>query len=186
MNTNFLKKAKDWIRYGLSISKYNNLQEKKLCEDDEHKPYIRGKRRKNYLPDSYTYTRWIHRPGHMSWKTISKNKKQYYPHKKSYNELVTYDNTQLYEEEQFLYLLKKKYKNDWYYFYYTLNDNGSVDLNKLFNVRFENYWYDTAERLVNKGILIGQYYTHKWTFNDCGTIQIKSAKYLTAVKIKES
>lgn len=173
---NMFKKAKDWIRNGLYIGKYGNYQEKKLNQDEEHKPFVRGKRQN--LPDGYTDTKWIKRP--KSWKDISKNDKQY----KNYNKSIT-ENKELYEEEQFLYLLKTKYKNNWYYFYYNCDDKGKVDFNQLWKGIWNDQWYSVADRLIKKKKLDAQYYIRKWGIESHDKSKTKNIKYITAVKLKQ-
>lgn len=172
---NMFKKAKEWIRNGLYIGHYGNYQEIKQNSDEEHKPYVRGKRKN--LPDGYINTKWIKRP--KSWKDISKNNKQY----KNYNKNIHEDND-LFEEQQFLFLLENKYKDKWYYFYYNCDKNGKVDFNQLWHCVWNNHWYSVADRLIKKKKLDAQFYTHTWTFNDFGEPQKKSVNYIIAVKLK--
>ena len=178
------KKVKEWIRAGLYIGHLKTtLREKKKSVDEEHKPFIRGKRTTNNLPNSWN-TQWIRRPK-KSWKEKTKNKHQYDQIQHTLSENVNnWDLNEQFEEEQFLFLLNKKYKNEWYYFHYTYNENEKIDLNNLYSIVHNNTWYNAAERLVKQNKLDVQYYTHSWTFDNFGVIETRTKKFITAVKLK--
>jgi hypothetical protein len=59
---------------------------KALAEDEEHKPYVRGKQRANSLPDSDCDTKWISVRRFRGWKDRVKKKHQYIPHWSSLRE----------------------------------------------------------------------------------------------------
>lgn len=177
------KQVKEWIRCGLNIGRFKSVRKERLLSvDEEHKPYIRSKRSINYLPNSWD-TQWIRRPK-KSWKEKSKNKHQY---DKVYHTLSekTRDRGALndeFEENELLFLLKTKYKNKWYYFNFETDKNGKIELDKLYNVRFSDQWYEVAERLVKKNKIKAKFYTHSWEFNYFGTIEIRTREFITAIK----
>ena len=96
-----------WVRH------YGGKKEKALAERD--KEYIRAKRNKNHLPDSWTDTRWIRRS--KSWKARSKANHQYEKRDYSNFELnYFYENAKKKEELLYkLYILKKSNPNAWRY-----------------------------------------------------------------------
>jgi hypothetical protein len=178
------KQVKEWIRCGLHISHFKSVRRERLLSvDEEHKPYIRSKRSTNYLPNSWD-TQWIRRPK-KSWKERSKNKHQYDKVYHTLSEKVNnYELKDQFDEEEFLFLLKNRYKDNWYYFHYTYNEAGKIDLNNLYSVVHNNTWYDAAERLVKQNKLDVQYYTHSWTFDNFGVIETRTKNFITAVKLK--
>ena len=95
-------------------------------------------------------------------------------------------NEELQEEQDLLFMLEKKYKNDWYYFCYPDFDANNPDLYSLYETEFSNHWYNPAERLIKKGKLEAKYFTHSWDFNDFGKKITKSIKFISAIKLKEN
>ena len=180
------KQVKEYIKAGLNIGHHKSvMNEKRLSVDDEQIPFIRGKRKYNQLPDSWN-TQWIVRPK-KSWKEQSKNKHQYDKIYHTLSEKTHSYNWSLrdkFEEDELLFLLKTKFKNDWYYFQYKCDENGKIDLKELYNVKFENQWYDVAERLVKSGKVEAKFYKHSWTFDNFGTIEEHSKNFIVAIKLK--
>jgi len=73
-----MKIAKPVYRFDRWIGDKRCCQrEKALSQDEMHKPFVRPKRNKNNLPDSWD-TKWIKR--RKSWKHRVKKKKQWMPH----------------------------------------------------------------------------------------------------------
>lgn len=177
------KQVKEWIRNGLSISTFKScMNEKRSSVDNEWKEFIRPKRSINNLPDSWN-TQWIRRPK-RSWKEKSKNKHQY---DKIHHTLKEKTNNfgklrDQFEEDELIFLLKTKYKDKWYYFNFELDKNGKIDVNKLYNVCFNDHWYSVAERLLAKKKIKAKLYTHTWEFNDFGKIKTRSRQFITAIK----
>jgi hypothetical protein len=182
------KKAKEWIRNGLSIGRFKSvMEEKRLSADLEQQEFIRGKRNLNHLPDSWN-TQWIKRPK-KSWKEKSKNKHQYDQVYHTLSEKVRGINFELrdkFEENEFLFLLKTKFKNDWYYFYYAQDKNGKIDLKDLYSISFENSWYEVSERLIKADKLEAIYYTHTWDFDNFGIIERRTKNFILAVRLKNN
>ena len=180
------KRAKEWIRNGLFIGHLKStMKEKRRSADIEEQQFIRGKRNVNHLLNSWD-TQWIRRP-RKSWKEKSKNKHQYDPVYHTLKEKVN-DHGKLnekFEEEQFLFLLKNRYKDDWYYFYYTQDKNEKIDLNSLYSISYKNSWYEVAKRLVKKDKLEVIYYTHTWDFNNFGIVETRTKNFIIAVKLKK-
>ena len=105
------KKAKEWIRYGLFVGHLKStMREKRLSADQEQQEFIRGKRNINHLPNSWD-TQWIKRP-RKSWKEKSKNKHQYDKVYHTLSEKVNDRNflKEKFDEEEFLFLLRNRYK----------------------------------------------------------------------------
>jgi hypothetical protein len=180
------KKAKEWIRCGLFIGHLKStMREKRLSADQEQQEFIRGKRNINHLPNSWD-TQWIKRPK-KSWKEKSKNKHQYDKVYHTLSEKVN-DHSKLnekFEEEQFLFLLKNRYKDNWYYFYYAQDKNEKIDLNSLYSISYKNLWYEVAERLVKEDKLEVIYYTHTWDFNNFGIVETRTRNFIIAVRLKK-
>lgn len=179
------KQTKNWIRNGLSIGHLKSvMREKRLSADLEQQEFIRGKRTLNNLPDSWN-TQWIRRP-EKSWKEKSKNRHQYDKISHTLSEKVHGLNFALrnkFEEEEFLFLLKTKFKNNWYHFQYRFDENGKIDLKDLYSISFENDWYEVAERLIKNNKLEAMYYTHTWDFDNFGVIERRSKDFIIAVKL---
>jgi hypothetical protein len=177
------KQVKEWIRCGLNVSHFKSVRRERLLSvDEEHKPYIRGKRSTNYLPNSWD-TQWIRRPK-KSWKERSKNKHQYDKVYHTLSEKVNnYELKDQFDEEEFLFLLKNRYKDNWYYFH-SETDIKKMNLNTLYNIIWRHTWYQVAERLVEKGKLEAITYDHLWEFNDFGIIEKRSKTFILAVKLK--
>lgn len=180
------KKAKEWIRCGLFVGHLKStMREKRLSADQEQQEFIRGKRNINHLPNSWD-TQWIKRP-RKSWKEKSKNKHQYDKVYHTLSEKVNDRNflKEKFDEEEFLFLLRNRYKDKWYYFYYNEDKNGKIDLNDLYKISYNNDWYDVADRLVKAGRIDAQLYTHTWDFDNFGIIERRSRNFIIAVKLKE-
>ena len=116
-----------WVRH------YGGKKEKALAERD--KEYIRAKRNKKHLPDSWTDTRWIKRC--KSWKARSKANHQYEKREYSNFELNEFYNNAKKKEEFLykLYILKKTDPNAWRYidssevgYFYRWNDVHNIAL----------------------------------------------------------
>ena len=165
------KLAKEIFRINKHVGNYSSIQKKRISLDEMHKPYVRSKRSCKNLPDSYTHTRWIHRI--KNWKHKSKIKHQWEKHKKTLNELDICENNKALKN-QFLYILKTKYKNSWYEFIY-LNDT---------NLWSYDVYYSIAIELVQDGILEGKFFNKTWNFEDFGILKTYSKKILIAVKLK--
>ena len=160
------KLAKEIFRINKHVGNYSTIQEKRISLDEIHKPYVRSKRSCNNLPDSYSNTRWIHRI--KNWKHKSKVKHQWEKHKKTLTELDICENNKALKNE-FLYILKTKYKNSWYEFNFLNND----------------FYYYIAVDLVNENKLEGKFIIKTWNFNDFNILKTYSRKILIAVKLKE-
>ena len=160
------KLAKEIFRINKYAGNYSSIQEKRISLDEMHKPYVRSKRSCKNLPDSYTHTRWIHRI--KNWKHKSKVKHQWEKHKKTLTELDICENNKALKNE-FLYILKTKYKNSWYEFNFLNND----------------FYYYIAVDLVNENKLEGKFIIKTWNFNDFNILKTYSRKILIAVKLKE-
>lgn len=160
------KLAKEIFRINKHVGNYSTIQEKRINLDEMHKPYVRSKRKSKNLPDSYSNTRWIHRI--KNWKHKSKVKHQWEKHKKTLTELDICENNKALKNE-FLYILKTKYKNSWYEFNFINND----------------YYYYIAVDLVNENKLEGKFIIKTWNFNDFNILKTYSRKILIAVKLKE-
>lgn len=173
-----LKLAKEIFRFPKWTRSYSSIQEKRLSLDEMHKPFIRKKRSFNNLPDCWTNTRWIHRFGNCSWKKRSKVKHQWEKHKKTLTELDICEKNKA-KKEQFLFLLKTKYKNSWYYFKFTENVRK-----KNYDFYSNEINYSIANELVNENILEGKFYLKTWEFIDFGEKKVFSKKILIAVKLK--
>lgn len=160
------KLAKEIFRINKYAGNYSSIQEKRISLDEMHKPYVRSKRKSKNLPDSYTHTRWIHRI--KNWKHKSKVKHQWEKHKKTLTELDICENNKALKNE-FLYILKTKYKNSWYEFNFLNND----------------FYYYIAVDLVNENKLEGKFIIKTWNFNDFNILKTYSRKILIAVKLKQ-
>jgi hypothetical protein len=155
-----MKLSKLIYRIDLWARRFSSKKEKALAVSDEHKDFVRAKRNKTHLPDSWTDTRWI--PKIQSWKSRAKTNHQYEKHVQSEYELnYFYNNLKL--KQDFLYKLITLYKKDgigWYYF----RDPEDIK----FIMPSEKNYYDIAVELCKEGIVIGDLYTKSWSFNDFG------------------
>lgn len=163
-------RIKKWTR------NFSHKKEKSLCDDSEHKFFIRAKRNKNHLPDSWTHTRWI--PRFKSWKNRSKVKHQYEKHKLSDYELDTfYENLKI--KQNLIYKLITLYKKDgigWLEF-------SELESNRYIMSDINVNYYLVAFNLCEEGILIGEYIIHTWTFFDFGKEQTYTKKFLKRCRI---
>ena len=155
--------------------RFSSKREKALSLDEDHKKYIRAKRNKNHLPDSWSDTRWI--PKIKSWKNRSKVSHQYEKHVQSEFELNTfYDNIKL--KQDFLFKLKTLYNKDgigWYYFV-------DKDEAKWFNPQIKDF-YSIAIELCEEGLVIGDIIYNTWTFVDFGKEKTFYKKILLKCRI---
>ncbi len=78
------------------------MKERALSLDEMHKPYVRGSRKSNNLPDSWDTT-WIRRQ--KSWKYRCRKKHQWEKHKKKPAEI--YNVTGKWPEKYLMYLYNK-------------------------------------------------------------------------------
>lgn len=73
-----LKIAKPIVEYEWFCGqKWQDMNEKALSVDPEHKPYVRGARSFPNLPDGWDDTKWIDVKRYRTWKCKSRNKKQF-------------------------------------------------------------------------------------------------------------
>ena len=97
-------------------------------------------------------------------------------------------NEELQEEQDLLFMLEKKYKNDWYYFCYEQpnNEDSRTVAYILYNTVYANHWYAPAERLIKKGKLDVQYFDFQWKVPDIKKDKLKNTKFISAIKLKEN
>lgn len=170
-----MKIAKLIYKFDIWVRHFSCKKEKALSLDEDHKQYIRAKRNKNHLPDSWTDTRWISKI--KSWKNRSKVKHQYEPHVQSEYELNYFFNN-LKLKQDFLFKLKTLYNKDgigWYFF----TDKENL---KTFNPSEKDY-YDIAIELCEEGLAIGDIIINSWTFIDFGTEKQYTQKILSKCRI---
>lgn len=168
------KSAKLVVRIGNWVRSCRKMihGETKFSVDPEHLPFIRGKRRKSHLPNTWD-TQWI--PKFKSWKDRSKVKHQWEKHEKSKEELNKYYNYS-WDKDQLLFRLKN-YKGDWYYLCDESLDGYFTALDRVF----------AAEELERDGLVEVLRDYKRWKFYDMNgkvIIHQSKKKEILAIRLK--